>query len=229
MSLQHTFCNVNRLLAKIEYKWLLNGDQMFSCLHIFCIIIIYISKVWHMSFEIISPKAPWKAPVCVIYGVLIGMHAGCQLLCINWIRSKISLSDQGRDRVRLKDLRLHLPMNIWCLSEGTGSDPPSDHQGVAGNLPYLHLATFQQFPMWRHTTISPSCWRVMQRQSKLKKCPFHLQSMTACLLLFFVSVSASKTKHNNWFIPPSKTKALFHIHFVCQTYTGQLLEWDPAH
>lgn len=64
-----------------------------------------------MSFEIISSKAPWRAPVCVIYGV-IGMHAGCQLLCINWIRSKISLSDQGRDRVRLKDLRLHLPMNI---------------------------------------------------------------------------------------------------------------------
>lgn len=70
------------------------------------------------------------------------------VLCIDWIRSKISLCDQGRDRVRLKDLRLHLPMNIRCLSEAGASDPLSGPRGVGENLPYLHLATFQLFLMW---------------------------------------------------------------------------------
>lgn len=181
--------------------------NVFVPLHFMYQYYTYIFKVCHIPFKTISPKAPWKAPVWVIYGV-IGMHAGRQLLCINWMRSKISLSDQGRDRVRLKDLRLHLPMNIWCLSVGTGSDPPSDHQGVAGNLPYLHLATFQQFHMQRHHHVPPLAEESRNSRANWgKKGCFHLQSMTACLFcFFFVFVSASKTKHNNQFILSSKTK-----------------------
>lgn len=165
-----------------------------------------------MSFKIISPKAPWKAPVCVIYGV-IRMHAGCQLLCINWIRSKISLSDQGRDRVRLKDLRLHLPMNIWCLSEGTGSDPPSDHQGVAGNLPYLHLATFQQFPMWRHHHI-PLLLKSHATAEQIEKTVLFIFSQWQLVCFVFLSPSLPQrpnTITDSYFLQRLKRSSIYSL------------------
>lgn len=92
------------------------------------------------------PTTAWNRSYC-IYHLWNNKHAhwASAALCVDWIRSKISRCDQGRDRVRLKDLRLHLPMNIWCLSEARASDPLSGRRGVGGNLPYLHLATFQLF------------------------------------------------------------------------------------
>lgn len=104
--------------------------------------------ILYISATVASPKTAWNQSYCM-YHLWSNKHA-CRMsaaLCIDWIRTKISQCDQGRDRVRLKDLRLHLPMNIWCLSEARASDPLSGRRGVGGNLPYLHLATFQQFLM----------------------------------------------------------------------------------
>lgn len=124
-----------------------------------------------------------NAPVCIIYGV-IGMHAGCQLLCIDWMRSKISLSDQGRDRERLKDLRLHLPMNIWCLSEGERqwSSVRSSRCRRKSTLSASgHISTVSYVnapPCPPHA--EESCGSCVNG-----KCSFHLQSMPACF--FFLS------------------------------------------
>ena len=107
------------------------------------------------------PKTTWNRSYCISH-LWNNKHAhwASAVLCVDWIRSEISQCDQGRDRVRLKDLRLHLPMNIWCLSEARAGDPLSGPGGVRGNLPYLHLATFQQFlvRMWRHIPVLPGSY-----------------------------------------------------------------------
>lgn len=127
--------NGNSSTAMIQWKKVFTSSKFLSDFRQFCN-----SKV---------PKTAWNCSYC-IYHLWNNKHAhwASAALCIDWMRSKISRCDQGRDRVRLKDLRLHLPMNIWCLSEARASDPLSGRRGVGGNLPYQHLATFQLFLMW---------------------------------------------------------------------------------
>lgn len=181
--------------------------------------------ICHIFFKSNIPKRLHgiNAPVCIIYGV-IGMHAGCQLLCIDWIRSKISLSDQGRDRERLKDLRLHLPMNIWCLSEGERQwssvrSSRCHRKSTLSASGHISTVSYVNAPP-RPPHAEESCSSHVNG-----KCSFHLQSMPACF--FFSFFSASKTKHNNWFMLPSGGKRC-SILFVCQTDTGQLFGWDLA-
>lgn len=120
----------------------------------------------YTSAIVTSPTTAWNQSDC-IYHLWNNKHAlrVSAALCTDWIRSEISQRDQGRDRVRLKDLRLHLSMNIWCLSEARAGDPLSGRRGVRGNLPYLHLATFQQFLTWmrRHIRVVPKSYAAAVR------------------------------------------------------------------
>lgn len=85
------------------------------------------------------------------------------VLYIVWIRSKISQCDQAGGSSEIKRFRLHLPMNIWCLSEARAAEPLSGHRGVGGNLPYLHLAIFQLFLLRSFCFFSVSACIVMLR------------------------------------------------------------------
>lgn len=127
-------------------------------------------------------------------------------LCVDWIRSKISLCDQGRDRERLKDLRLHLPMNIWCLFEARAGDPLSGRRGVGGNLPYLPPANFQQFLRW-------TCHCIPVELQSYVSILFILDN---CQLLYFflcaVSYRESASSSRYWAVvelrPDSTSKSL---------------------
>lgn len=156
------------------------------------------------------------------------------VLCIDWIRSKISLCDQGRDRVRLKDLRLHLPMNIRCLSEARAGDPLSGPWGVGGNLPFLHLATFQQFLMWMRRHIPDVLKRYAAAVSikwKLSFSSWINVSLFFCFFVFFLYIYISfyfacKWKYNKWFILPSKSKLFHTASLPIPTDTGLLFGSD---
>ncbi len=150
-------------------------------------------------------KTAWNQSYC-IYHLWDNKHAhwASAALCVDWIRSKISRCDQGRDRVRLKDLRLHLPMNIWCLSEARASDPLSGHWGVGGNLPYLHLATFQQFLM---RMFPHSCCAKELCSSCLHQIKIVPLILNHCRLVFF---SLPRLSQNTVIHTSFKKQTLFH-------------------
>lgn len=148
-------------------------------------------------------KTAWNQSYC-IYHLWDNKHAhwASAALCVDWIRSKISRCDQGRDRVRLKDLRLHLPMNIWCLSEARASDPLSGHWGVGGNLPYLHLATFQQFLM---RMFPHSCCAKELCSSCLHQIKIVPLILNHCRLVFFLPSSPESKYSDSYFIQKANT------------------------
>lgn len=203
---------VNRGNRKETLNQLYSHDSMTSSL---CILQIPLQFYIFFGINDIH-KTAWNRSYC-IYHLWNNKcsHWASAVLCADRIRSKISQYDQGRDRVRFKDLRLHLPMNIWCLSEARASDPLSGRGGVRGNLPYLHLATFQQFLMWmrRHIPAVPKSYAAAVC---IKWKLLFSSEINVCLLFFFSSVlPAWKSKYRKLYILHSKSRPYF-ILWDCQ-------------
>lgn len=132
---------------------------------------------------------------------------GRQLLCIDWIRSEVSPSDQGRDGVRLKDLRLHLPP--WISDAYQRGGTGSDHQGVAGESTLSasgHISTVAHVKPRPPSTTPPHAASMMTCLFFFTRALFHIASACQTHTGRSGTWHPEASQHNSMLLPVQQIK-----------------------